>query len=1032
MLAPETILNDLYRITYVVDERPDGVIYRAIDTRQSLRVLIAALPQPNESALDDVRHLAAQVAGVTAPGLLTLRDHFAQELTYYLVAEDPGGQDLDRVSRDRGAPLAENEVLNAVERLLTALDVLHSHAPPLLLGDLRTTDLWSSPDSSLFLAPFPLARHVGTEASPYRAPELHEDGDEPTTASDIYAIGAVLYHLLTGWAPPPALQRLAGTPLNSPRVLNARVSTLAEQLVLRALELKPVNRYQQAREMRSALEMVRLMAGRPLGAAAPIEKAQPVAAPPPPAPVPSTPDPGSPHGPPPPAPPPVPAQWGGPQQAAPPQYGAPAAAPQWAGQPGYAQAPAPAQPSQGSRISNGCLVAVVVVLAIIALAICLLGAWVFWFWLSPGGSLPFLGGQVASATAAPVAPGASVVSPVAPDPTTQAVIRAGAPYTETARLADDALGAVLYAPDGALIAVGLGGAIELRDGATLEPRARLEGHANEITSLAFTPDSAILASGAQNENAIRLWDVAAGRELRRLEGHTGWVRSLAISPDGSLLASGSTDRTVILWDLATGRQLHRLEGHGDFLGNIAFSPDGASLVSVSRDGTARLWDVATGAQRDGFSFTAPVSPQTGAPFWLTGVSYSPDGERIAVGSVSGSVYILDAASGRLDRELKGHQGWVVIRGVSYSPDGSLLASASLDGSVRLWNPRSGADRGVLEQGGLQLLGMSWHPDGESLATSSDTAGSVTVWNALRRQVAQRAFLSQGAITALSYADSGATLAAGGINGLVRIHTLGEGIARSLNGGAPTHQYLAFLSDTRLAAVSDSGAVMVLTVAGQNMGESRQIEGLGGLALTLDVSRDGRLLAAGDERGDIAIWDARSFELQRTLRGLGGPVYALAFNRDGSRIAAVTNQPADLPKVMVWDVASGDALATFSGHTAPITAIEMPAGAGLVASASSDGSLRIWEADSGEEVRSLVAPIEEGWYSSLAFSPDGTMMVTGSAGGRVEFWSAADGARLNGVDLSAYGSVLGLAFRPDGGQLAVATRDGGVVLLEARA
>ena len=58
MLAPESLLNNSFRITYVVEERPDSVIYRAIDTSESLRVLIAELPQPSESALDDVRHLA--------------------------------------------------------------------------------------------------------------------------------------------------------------------------------------------------------------------------------------------------------------------------------------------------------------------------------------------------------------------------------------------------------------------------------------------------------------------------------------------------------------------------------------------------------------------------------------------------------------------------------------------------------------------------------------------------------------------------------------------------------------------------------------------------------------------------------------------------------------------------------------------------------------------------------------------------------------------------------------------------------------
>ncbi len=1040
MLAPESVLNEQYRITYIVDERPDGVIYRAIDTRQSLRVLIAALPQPHEGAIGDVQHLAEQLVGVTAPGLLSLRDHFAQGLTYYLVADDPGGQDLERVSRDRGGPLPEHEVLNSIERLLNALDVLHSRTPPLLIGDLRSTDLWSSLDGGLFLAPFAMARHMAGDASPYRAPELQESSAEPTTSSDIYAIGAVLYQLLTGWAPPTASQRQAGTPLNSPRVLNARVSTLAEQLVLRSLELRSVNRYQQAREMRSALETVRLMAGRPLGATAPLDPAraaaQPGSIPPPPSPVPPlggqpTPEPGSVYGPPPPAPPPAaaPPQWGPSTQ-----YGAPqpAGAPQWSGQPGYTTVAPAAPPRQSGRFSNGCLLAIVAALAVIALAICLVGAWVGWFVINQGGSLPFLGGQAAMATAGPAAGGGSTLpADSQPDPATQAIIAAGAPYTQTAQLSDEVVGAVLYAPDGARIAVGLGGAIELRDGATLEPGSRLEGHDGEISALAFTPDGAALASGAQNDPVIRVWDAAAARELRTLEGHTGWIRSLAYSPDGAILASGSTDQTIILWDAATGQQLRTLQGHTDFLGNIAFSPDGATLLSVSRDGTARLWDVASGAQRDGFAYTAPTDPQSGAPYWLTGASFSPDGRSIAIGSVSGSIYVLDTANGRLNRELQGHEGWVVIRGVSFSPDGNLIASASLDGSVRLWSPRTGAERGVLEQAGLRLLGLTWNPDGNTLAVSSDTSGLLSIWDVDRRELAQSVVLAQGAVTALSYAQSGAALATGGVNGSVKIHVLADGREIPLSGGAPTSQYLAFLSDTQLVAVSDGGAVVVLTVAGPTREESRQLEGLDGLALTVDVSRDGRLIAAGNEQGEITIWDARSFEVQRSLRGLGGPVYALAFNRDGSQIAAATNQPAEQPKVIVWDVASGDRRTTFSGHAGPITSLEMPAGADLVASASSDGSLKLWQAASGDEVRALAAPAEQGWYSSMTFSPDGTLMVTGSLAGQVEFWNAASGERLSGIDLGENGTILGLTFRPDGGQLAVATRDGGVILLEAQ-
>lgn len=1036
MLAPDSTLQDRFRITYVVEERPDGAIYRAIDTRDSLRVLVAELPQPNAAAVADIHSLASQIVGFSSPGLLTLRDQFAVGLTCYLVADDPGGQDLDRFARDRGGPMAENEVLGHVDRLLGALDLLHSRTPPLAVGDLRSADLWSSLDGGLFLAPFALVRHVGGDASPYRAPELGEAHAEPTPASDVYAVGAVLYQLLTGWAPPPAPQRQAGTPLNSPRMLNARVSALAEQLVLRALELKSVNRYQQAREMRSALETVRLMAGRPLGATAPLEAAPsqaatapqqgaaPTTMPLPPRPVPSSPaEPGA-YGPPPPAPPPG---WTGasPGAGPAPQWGAPAQATSTGWQ------AAPAAPAQRRGVNNGCLIALVALLAVLALGICVAGLWLGWLIVQGSGSLPFLpGASQAAATVAPAAdaPGqaGAQATPVDPAATAADSLAQAATFTQTQELRQAVVGPVLYAPDGATIAVGLGSEIQLRDAESLDPGRTLSGHTGDLSALAFSPDGTLLASGAQDENEVRVWDLTTGSELRRLEGHSGWIRSLAFSPDGRTIASGSTDQTVILWDAASGRPLRTLEGHSDYLGAVAFSPDSALLASASRDGTVRLWDVASGRPRDDFSFTAPDNPQTGAPFWLTGVSFSPDGRTLAVGSISGSIYMLDAASGEQQRELQGHDGWVVIRGLSFSPDGGLLASASLDGTVRLWNPGSGTDRGTLQQRGLRLLGLAWSPDSQRIVTSSDMAGSIAVWDVGSQELAQSAILAQGAVTALTYSDSGGLLGTGGANGSVRVHILEDGRELPLSGGAPTNQYLAFLSDTQLIALSDAGAVVAIDLAAGS--EVRQIEGCDEFCLSVAVSRDRRLIAGGNERGEVTLWDASNFEELRTLSGLDGPVYAIAFNGDSSQLAAVTNDAGERPKTVVWDVQSGETRATFSGHSDLVTALDLSGGENWGATASADRTLKIWDAANGDELRTIEAPADQGWYSSLAFSPDGAVLATGSYAGEVAFWNSATGERIGGFNLGG-GTVLSMAYSPTGAQVAVSTRDGGVVLLE---
>jgi serine/threonine-protein kinase len=357
-LAPESILHGTYRIAQVADGRPDGAVYRAT-TNDGRRVLIGAQPQIGADERDELRTLAQQIAALpSSSGLLPLRDHFAEGGDYYLVCDDPGGPELDRYVRDRGGPLPQAVALAQMERLLHALEALHSARPPLFLGDLRSTDVWADQRGDLSLAPFALLRPISAQEAGYRAPELSHPDAEPNGPADMYSFGALLYQLLTGWLPPPAAQRAAGTPLNAPRSLNGRISPLAEQAALRALELKPANRYQVPREMRQALEAVGLMGSGSLGLeGAPIETPQAI---------PPSPSFGAQPGPPLPA-----AQTGAASFPAPPQIGSaptgaqppyPQPAPSGYNQP-WAQQPAPA-PRQRS---SGCLIAIAVLLGLVVL-----------------------------------------------------------------------------------------------------------------------------------------------------------------------------------------------------------------------------------------------------------------------------------------------------------------------------------------------------------------------------------------------------------------------------------------------------------------------------------------------------------------------------------------------------------------------------------------------------------------------------------------------------------------------------------------
>jgi sugar lactone lactonase YvrE/tRNA A-37 threonylcarbamoyl transferase component Bud32 len=292
------------------------------------------------------------------------------------------------------------------------------------------------------------------------------------------------------------------------------------------------------------------------------------------------------------------------------------------------------------------------------------------------------------------------------------------------------LKAVAFSPDGQRLAwlaciPRRGTGILILDPTNGQRLRTLQGHTSQASSMAFSPDGRRLASAGVNwakTAEVTVWDVGTGQKLHTLTGPTGpisWVTCMAFSPDGRRLVSASVTLEelgeVKLWDADTGQELRTLTGHTDQVTRMAFSPDGQSLALTSGI-EVKVWNP-TRRELRSLQHTDRVLC----------VAYSPDGRFLASAGWNGTVKLWDAATGRELRTFTGHTE--AVTSVTFSPDGQRLASASGgDGMLKVWDTATGRQVLTLKHAkneAERLVGFS--PNGHLLV--SIDLQKVRIWDA---------------------------------------------------------------------------------------------------------------------------------------------------------------------------------------------------------------------------------------------------------------------------------------------------------------
>lgn len=564
-----------------------------------------------------------------------------------------------------------------------------------------------------------------------------------------------------------------------------------------------------------------------------------------------------------------------------------------------------------------------------------------------------------------------------------------------------------------------------------------------IFTVQFSPDGKSVVS-ASKDNTVKIWDVNTGRCRLTITGKSDFHTSASYSPDGKYLALASRDNFIHIVDSLTGNEVKLLDGQSFIVESIVFSPNGQRLASISRDDILQVWDVEKGKSiftiKNAYAFFSPHYNSNR----LSSNIFSPDGKYILIPS-DDSFQIWDIDN-KISQVINDYDG--KINTVSFSPNGFYIMVVS-DNTIYIWDTQTMKRIYSYKENG-QTISIALFAHNNSSLYIHSKSDSIKLFYSLDIKTGQKTEYGDLMFPAQSiYHSNDKIIVAGSVKEKLYVKEFAQKKSyKVLSEHCDKINSIKYHNNGDSVIVCSSDKFCILdSISGKCVSN---IEGAGAFSVEIDSSET-KAFSIINKR--LQIWDIQSRQCLRSFNGheflsdnpiamskngkriattCGNSFYiwnvysinkikcaktlvcgygdadCVCFNPDGNMLAVAvcTNN-----YICIWDINKETIVHEMKGHTSNIISITYSSDGKLTVTTSYDGSIRIWNAETG------TCKLVIGCSAKYAeFNHDNSKILSVTEGVRASIWDVETGMIIQNIDTP----VDKATFSPDGQSIAITT------------